>query len=241
MIDIAVTIDQEWAPVAVLDWLWAELARAGVRATLFATDSPPIDRDRHEVAIHPNPFRDGATGMQAEIERLLGIYPRAKGLRMHRLAWESGLEAVLAGLGVHYVSNQLIPRQTVRPFRLTPQLLHFPIFYMDHHELLNRQQFAPPFARGGMAMRDGELYVFDFHPNMLFTNAPSEEFYREQVHPRYRDAASLEAIRYAGRGCLDLFHEILDLNATGQARFITLGEAAAQYVAKEGPNWTRGS
>lgn len=229
MISIAITVDVEWCPAGVIGWLLGQLDSAGVRATLFATDEPQVDYGGHEVGVHPNPFRPGSEGMLAEASRLKALYPEARGLRMHRLAWESGLEAPVAAAGFRYASTHMLPKRLVNPFRLSPHLLHFPIYYMDHHELVNRDQFNPPFSLASLELDVAGLYVFDFHPNLLFTNAPTEEFYRQVVHPRYKDEGALLAARYSGRGCFDPFRELLGLRAKGGVRFVTLSEAFEEH------------
>ena len=233
LIRIAMTIDQEWCPVPVLDWLLERLAQHDIKVTFFATDSPHMDLGDHEVAIHPNSFRPGSNSPEDEVKRLLDIYPTAKGLRMHRLAWEAGLESVAAENALEYVSTHLIPNQKVEPFRLGGQLLFFPIFYMDHHELLNPSSFRPSFSCDSLNMQGGGLFVFDFHPNMLFTNAATEAFYRNEVHPRYQDAKALNKIRNPGRGCCHLFDEILSLACQPDVQFQTLAESHLQFTADE--------
>jgi hypothetical protein len=231
MISLAITIDLEWCPLPVAHWLQERFAEAGIHATIFATDTPHLDWGPHEVALHPNPFRPGSEGMAAEARRLKTLYPQAIGLRMHRLAWESGLEQPLAQAGIRYVSTHMLPKRLVTPFRLSPHLVHFPIFYMDHHELVNVGDFHPSYSLAGLSVDQPGLYVFDFHPNLLFTNAPTEAFYRERVHPYYQDADRLASLRHAGRGCFDLFREVVALRGRPGVRFLTLAEAHAEFTA----------
>ena len=233
MIRIALSFDQEWCPTEVLEWLKAMLGDSGVKATIFATDEPVVDFSGQEVAIHPNPFREGSRGMEEEIGRLLEIYPQARGLRMHRLAWDTALEKALDDSNLDYVSNCLIPNQLVRPYILGKRLIHVPIFYMDHHELHQPQAFQPPFSVQSLALRENGLYVFDFHPNMLFSNANSEEYYRRVVHPAYHDPEAIAANRNKGRGCLSLFEELLGLKENPRYKFCTIQEALNDYRSRD--------
>lgn len=232
-INICLTIDVEWAPEGVLDWLCLRLKEAGIRATLFATDTPRFDFGVHETGIHPNPFRPEAVSMLDEIRRLRGLFPAARGLRMHRLAWDSGLESALEEAGIDYVSNILIPGQAARPFRLGPHAVHFPIYYMDHHEMIRPELFRPSFSLEALAMKKGTIHVLDFHPVMLFSNCPDEQYYRAEVHPHYRDMEELRSRRFSGRGCDDLFGEVLACVRRPDFHFMTLAEAFEQEKQRE--------
>ncbi len=227
---IAITIDQEWVPYEVTEWLIHELDNAGVKATFFATDEPVHDFGQHEAALHPNPYRTGSYDFITEIERLLKIYPDAKGIRMHRLMWDSALEGYFRGSPFTYASNFMIPGQLVQPFRLGSQVVHYPVFYMDHVELVNPNQFKVPFSLESLDISADGLYVFDFHPNLLFPNAYSEKFYHENIMPVYHNYQALKDIKHNQRGCLDLFRAVLALKGTPGYTFVTLGEEAGSVV-----------
>ncbi len=229
MIKIAVTIDQEWCPVEVTDWLMQEFDKYGVKATFFATDHPKIDFGPHEIALHPNAFRTGAFDLYGEIEKLSEMYPQAVGIRMHRLFWDSIIEKFFQSGQFQYASNFMIPNQLVQPFKLGSKVIHFPVFYMDHHEMINLDLYQNNFSLQSQNFKNDGLYVFDFHPNLLFANAYSNQFYDDAIRPVYQDYKGLKEIKHTKRGCLDLFRDLLSLNGKQGYQFVTLAEEVKNY------------
>ena len=231
MIKIAITIDQEWVPKEIMIWLLDLLEEKKIKATIFATNKPIVDLRNNEIALHPNPYLGNKFDLQNQINELKQIYPNAVGIRMHRLFWDAIMENDLVKkYNLKYASNFLIPNQSVKPFTLVSRLVHFPIFFMDH-TIISQKSDISKFSINSFKLEDDNLYVFDFHPNILFTNAMSINYYQNKVKPIYHDYDKLKKIKNNKIGCLNLFKEILTLKSKKNIKFVTLNEEL-KYVKK---------
>src|SRR6266542_3007142 len=87
---IAFTSDIDWAPEKLIDFTLGLFEEYKVKATLFATHRSSeiigCNKNIFETAIHPNfnPLLDGKGGSVDEVlDKILAIYPDAKGVRSH--------------------------------------------------------------------------------------------------------------------------------------------------------------
>ncbi len=221
----------------------ADLARLlderRLRATFFCTHAG-IETPGHERALHPN-FRRNGEAAQLLHQRLGGDYatlsdaavyrhvlaatqafcPEARGVRAHSLHYDTELVALYRDEGLEYDSTYCLPLVAdLEPFWKEHELLEIPIYYMDHLELL-----APRtgFEVDRLDLERPGLKVFDFHPNMVYTNAPTNDFYLA-TKPVYRDPEQLRSLRYPGRGARTMLLDLLDRIAARQLRTATLGQ-----------------
>jgi hypothetical protein len=210
-----------------------------LRATFFCTHAG-IEIPGHERALHPN-FRRNGDAAQGLHQQLGGDYatlsdaavyrhvlaaartfcPEARGVRAHSLRYDTELVALYRDEGLEYDSTYCLPLVAdLAPFWKEHELLEIPIYYMDHLELL-----APRtgFEVDRLGLERPGLKVFDFHPNMVYTNAPTNDFYLA-TKPVYRDPAQLRSQRYPGRGARTMLLDLLDRIADRQLRTATLGQ-----------------
>jgi peptidoglycan/xylan/chitin deacetylase (PgdA/CDA1 family) len=233
------TIDVEWAHPRVLADVVELLDERGVRATFFCTHAD-IDVGAHERALHPNYRVHGDTVRRIEAEtsgawrdwdepglfrRVLEITrqfaPEAIGARSHSLFYDSALMPLYGELGLAYDSSCMLPLQPgIRPAWKEYGILELPIFFMDHVELI-----APRtgFLLDRFDLDSPGLRVFDFHPNLVYINAASEDEYLRSK-ARYRDPEALTAMRHGGPGARRLLEDLLDLLAEERFPTATLGE-----------------
>jgi hypothetical protein len=211
----------------------------GVRATFFCTHAG-IQVPGHERALHPNFRRRG--DLLQDLRRRLGdeyvhaadneVYrhvldttrafcPEAKGVRAHSLYYDTQLLPLYRASGLQYDSSySMLLVDGIRPFFKEHDILEVPIYYMDHLDLMERRTGCD--VRQMQLARCG-LKVFDFHPNMVYTNAPTCEFY-ERAKAFYRDPERLHAVRHPGRGVRSLLLELLAAIARQHLLTATLGD-----------------
>lgn len=232
------TVDVEWAHQAVLDDLCALFDAAGISATFFVTH-PGVSVPGHERGLHPNFRWRGDTGRairdkdpeifhsgdeshfyRAVVARSLEFAPEAKGLRAHSLFSDSVLAGVYRHAGLEYdCTHQMSLVENLRPFFKQRDMLEIPTFYGDHFDLMAQ---ATGLTVAGMGLDRPGLKVLDFHPNIIFTNAPSEAFYLS-TKEFYHDPERLLAVRHPGRGIRTLFMELLELASAKALPVTTVG------------------
>lgn len=236
---VCLTIDVEWAHDDVLAELTRALDERELRATFFCTHAG-IDVGEHERAIHPNfrwsgdsvrkasgpsPIADlGEDEMNADVVReTLSFCPDAVGARAHYLRSDTSVFRTYVNAGLAYDSSYLaLFDADLAPHDLPVGLVEMPIYYMDHFDILNG---LTEFRSSDLRLNGGGMKVLDFHPNMVFSNAPSDTFY-QGLRAQYHDPAALVASRFEGRGVRDLFFEVLDELAAASYPVVTLRERA---------------
>lgn len=217
---VCITVDTEWAHADVLSDTICLLRQAGVAATFFCTH-PGISVPGHERAIHPNFRWDGDTvrgllkgggGSQSDFFRAIvrqskRFCPEATGVRAHSLFYDSQLLPIYQSIGISYDSSYFLPlAERIRPVMKEYGILELPVYWMDHwHLVTNRSSFA----LAELALDRPGLKVFDFHPNLVFLNARSEEQYLESKR-FYHDPGWLADHRWHGRGVRTLLLELLE-------------------------------
>ncbi|MGH9721187.1 MAG: hypothetical protein ACRD8O_13310 [Bryobacteraceae bacterium] len=244
------TIDVEWAPPELLADVVSLIRQAGIPATFFCTHAG-VDAGGHERGLHPN-FRQTGDTMkriraeagelfpslpQADVyERVMEVThsfcPEAAGVRTHSLFYDSELLPIYNRRGLQYDASYFIPLVSSAPFWKAYNIVEFPLFYMDHHDLITQ---ATSFSIGRLGLDQPGLRVLDFHPHMLYLNAAMEDDY-QQAKPHYLDEAALLARRRPGRGVRTLFLDLLDTLSRGAVRCIDLATANAEFRA-----WHRAS
>jgi hypothetical protein len=241
---ICLTIDIDWAAPSVLKDLVERFDERGLKATFFCTHDG-IEVPGHERALHPN-FRHRGDTMrklrsefgagwerltEAEIYEYVvrttcGFCPEAKGVRAHSLLYDSILLPIYHAAGLEYASNYLLPFEpNLRPVWKEYDLLELPIYFNDHFYLKSR---GTSFDTADLKLGQAGMKVVQFHPNMVFLNAPTDKHYQEnRVH--YHEPEELRKNRYAGRGVRTLFLDVLDAIVSKRLPTMTLGEVNALW------------
>ena len=241
---IYITIDVEWACREVLAEIVRLLNERGLRATFFCTHAD-IDVPGHERAIHPNFRRNGDTlrqlyrnldGAQEDltdemvyrhvIHGTKAFCPEAIGVRAHSLFYESDLLAIYREAGLQYDSSYFLPLvPDLKLFWKERDILEIPIYYMDHFDLIAR---ATGFRLAALRLDEPGIKVFDFHPNLVFINASSEEEYLKSKS-YYHDYDKLLRSRNPRRGARTLFLDLLDFIARTELPTMTLAELNSEW------------
>jgi hypothetical protein len=235
---ICLTVDVEWAHPDVLADMTRALDERGLRATLFCTHAG-IPAGRHERALHPNFRRSGDTMQHlarehadfatwseprvydAVVRHTKSFCPEAVGVRAHSLFRDTELAPVYRSHGLRYDSSVFLPfAPATTVVRGDSGVVELPIYYMDHMDIRNGMT---DFRHASLGLDRPGLKVFDFHPNIVFINARSNDDYLESKQ-HYDDPETLLAMRREGRGIRTLFFELLDYVADRGVRSPLLRE-----------------
>ena len=181
MDEIVITLDVDWAPDFVIEFVANLLIERKIRSTWFIThDSHAIRSlsdypDLFELGIHPN-FMPGSThGSTPEevMETLLQIVPRAESVRTHGLFQSSSLMKMIAekfGLK-NDVSIYLREVQHIVPFEAYYDdnvLLRIPYYWTEDGEMYKPK---PSFSLNPKKMHQPGLKIFGFHPIHVYLNS----------------------------------------------------------------------
>ncbi len=235
---ICLTVDVEWAHPEVLADITRAFDERGLRATLFCTH-PGITAGHHERALHPNFRRSGDTMRRLArehadfetwsesrvydfvVRHTKSFCPEALGVRAHSLLHDTELTAVYRAHGLGYDSSVVLPfMPNITPVRGASSLLQLPIYYMDHMDISGAMT---DFRIASLRLDRPGLKVFDFHPNIVFINARSNDDYLASKEC-YHDPEKLAAMRRPGRGIRTMFFELIDYIADRGIRSLSLGD-----------------
>lgn len=235
---IALTIDVEWAPEFVIEWMVGQVKSAGVKATWFAThDSEAIralDRDPHqEVGLHPNFFPGSTQGttMEEVMTGLMNIYPRARGVRSHAFLDSTRHQLYYRDLGIEYISNIILWGLPSRPYRIQwIGLSQLPISWEDDVACLYMRSAGCDVADSG---KEKESYVLNFHPLYCYLNegAGMKGYLNlRQRYPGLKDVTPgiLDSYKRPGKGLEGALKKVLASSRTNQfllARDLVKGAA----------------
>ena len=199
---IAISFDIDWSPDWIVDEVVNAAERCGVPLTLYCTD-PATDRSgqssslrgrystAHELGLHPN-FQDTAD-YEGVWNSLFAHYPNAKGFRSHQGCTGFPIVQTGARRGLIYEASTTVAPVFVPPFHpYSRDLSDFtlvPTAFMDH------KAFRHPDFKWGLdelafadeLPRADRLYVFCFHPNIVYYDLGSELAY-EAMRPHYHAA-----------------------------------------------------
>jgi hypothetical protein len=183
----AFTVDVDWAPDYMIDYMSDAFIQAGVKCTWFVThSSPAIDRLRNhplfELGIHPN-FLPGSTHGNTEdavMKHCLELVPGAKSVRTHalvqnsRLLWNMRRKYNLqtdCSLFLPFTPH-LIPHTLCHSAAEIP-LVRIPFFWEDDVECLR------PVRSWNAQMSDIHVHglkMFNFHP--MYVGLNEDDFSR---------------------------------------------------------------
>ncbi len=245
----AFTVDVDWAPDYMIDYMADAFTQAGVRCTWFITHhSPAIERLRanplFELGIHPN-FLPGSTHgatEEAAMQYCLDIVPGAKSIRTHALVQNSRLLWNLrrkydiqtdCSLFLPFTPN-IIPHTLCHSAAEVP-LVRIPFFWEDDVECLRP-------GRSWNAMSNGihvhGLKMFNFHPMYVGLNENDFSNYEKVKAELCRgralhDLTQEELIPYTniGAGVNTFFKGILEHIRINHLPTFTAAEITEKYLS----------
>lgn len=231
---ISFTFDVEWASQTVIDDVRSLLDDRGIRGTFFVTHAG-VDVGTHERGLHPNFRRNGdiyrsLTDAHARsdnevyehvLKTALSFAPEARGARSHSLFFDSSLLPIYERIGLEYDATfrlELVPN--LRPFWKQYNIVEIPTYYADYFDMVSQ---TTSFDAKNLHLDAPGMKVVDFHPNLVYINAPDLSRY-DATRPFYHDTERLAAARFGGRGTRTIFIELLDYVASNKKATATLGE-----------------
>jgi len=246
---ICLTVDVEWAHKDILAWMLHEFDIRKLKATFFCTHAG-VSVEGHERGLHPNFRRTGDTLTQflreigpdqfasrsdEEVLRYVvkaaqAYAPEAIGVRPHSLFYCSELVPIYLECGLVYHSGIILPLATgLRPFVKDNGFVEMPIYYMDHLDIIAQ---ISDFHLENLALESAGMKVFDFHPNMVFINAHTNQDYLDSKVD-YHNPDGLLKRRRGGRGVRTLFLELLDFLAAHPERCRTLAQVHQDFMVSK--------
>lgn len=233
---IHLTLDLDWAPDFVLAPVFAELARAGVAATVFATHATPLLQSPDpawEIGLHPA-LSDLAAAAGA-IASLKEAFPQARCLRNHSLVMSSRLLPLLAHSGITCTSHYAMYGMAgIAPVRLPFDVVEYPIWYMDDVHALCWDEADEDGIVAALFDTPG-VKVLAFHPIHIYLNSSSLDAY-EAAKADLENPEHLARCRQPGRGVGRFFSRLLAEPRVVAAcqRFPATVEAFSFFAAGEG-------
>lgn len=231
---IYITLDVDWAPDYVIDFVADILLEQQVKSTWFVTHpSPAIERlscfpDFFELGIHPN-FLSGSTQGKTAREILsycFEIVPAAKSMRTHSLVQSTPLLGEILQQTPIEIDVSLflphVPRLQPFDYHWNDQcLLRVPYFWEDDFEM---ERPVSIWRLDRLPLADG-LKVFDFHPIHIFLNSHNMNSYTQfKKHGNSANFSSELSKTFVqqGEGTQSMFMDIvLELSQSGQSLFIS--------------------
>lgn len=192
---IAFSLDIDWAPEPLIEDALELFSLHEVPCTIFAThESKAVkscNRKLFEIGIHPNfnPLLDGSSkdSMHTVLDKILNLFPEAKGVRSHSLTQSSRLLAEFTRRGLVYEANQLIPYSSIAPYRHWTGLIRVPFNWEDDVHFC----YGKSYLEHDVDLTPSSFNVFNFHPIHTFLNTDTAARY-EAAHPHNQDPIALQ-------------------------------------------------
>lgn len=223
---IGITVDLDFCPQEVLDFLSDIVHDYGYNATFFMTHKLKV-RNGHELALHP--FFTDFERTESVLNHLRRMFPRSRGVRTHRLRTADDWFLLYEKKGIRYDSSFLMPDRGILPYYMygarSGGLLEIPINFADDLNLWFPRRFPPAAVRRMLKVvdRNDLSYVFVWHPIHVFLNTSTLAHYRK-AKPFTRDIDKLENYQNPGRGVRTNFIGFLEHLRRVDAGPLTLSE-----------------
>lgn len=235
MNDLVITLDLDWAPDFVIDFVAEHLITRRVRATWFVThSSPAVDRlrlhpDLFELGIHPNFMAHSTHGNEPEavLDHCMHLVPQATSMRTHGLMQSFRLLAlVLEKTRIRTDLSLFLPHMpSLQPIEFwwdRKLLWRIPYFWEDDLEM---ERPTPAWLLAAMPSRSSGLRALNFHPIHIYLNSATMENYRRLRQHALRTneltRQQVEPYVTCGQGTQSFFMEVVDhLAANGRSHRI---------------------
>jgi hypothetical protein len=231
--EISITLDVDWAPDVMIDFVAGKLYANNVCATWFVTHiSPAIARlrqypDLFELGIHPN-FQPGSThgdDPEAVLRHCMELVPEATSIRTHGLVQSTQLlEKIMHLTPIKRDVSLFLPHTPhLRPVEYRwrgKTLIRIPFFWEDDFEM---EQESPCWRLAPLLALGNGLKVFNFHPCHIYLNSADLRAYQGLKQCLLSHLTSAEAAPFIqeGAGTQGLFTEIVEyLKITGSSQVI---------------------
>lgn len=224
--EFVITIDIEWSSQDLIDNILDILNEYKIKSTLFATHKAELG-NRHEIALHP--YFKSPTTYENTLNKMIELFPKAKGIRSHRLLSEETLLLMYKQTKIQYTSNyQMTNLSNITPLKTIHGILEIPIFYIDWTHLMDTKIYKK-ISLDSLNLQSGGLKVFDFHPIHIFLNSESMQRY-DKIKKWYNNPKELNNyVNKKKKGVGTLFVELLEFLKNNKIKTSTMLEISKKY------------
>jgi hypothetical protein len=230
---IAFTLDIDWAPDYVIEYVLDLFQQYKIKCTIFATHESSLikhaDKDLFEIGIHPDFNFSSANGNKTHesvLNTLKNIYPEAKGLSSHRMTQNSQLIDLFYKEEFIYDRNQFLPYwKNIHPYKFWNGFVRITFNWEDdYHWLCNKK-----FNSICLDLNSG-LNILNFHPVHVFLNTENMERYNS-ARNFYQDHSMLVGFQNRSdvkgtKDCLISTFEFINSNHIESVKLIDLTKEA---------------
>lgn len=182
--DPVITLDCDWAPDFVLEYVGKILITYNVKSTWFVTNNSNFVQNHKtnplfEFGLHPNfsPNSTQGTNPDEILSNMTKIIPNAKSVRTHGLIQSSNLLSKFPEHGIENDVSIILPRtkNIVPHYSDYLKLFRYPFFWEDDEEFSTKFSWSV----NDMNLNFSGLKIFDFHPIHIFLNSNKINNYLE--------------------------------------------------------------
>lgn len=230
--DFILTIDIDWAPDWMIEYIAKLLIERKVKATWYITHFSEIiellvyNKDLFELGIHPNCLCGSTHGDNEDdvLKYVKAIVPDAISMRTHGLYQSTTFLVKASSYGIKFDNSLFLPKvANLAPHyfrRAGVKLCRIPYFYEDDCEMFEEVPVWSIYDKTICNLNG--LKVFDFHPHFVVLNNNTFDLYEKLKVLRPLLSWSPDFVSpfiREGIGPKTIFLELIDLLA-GQGKFI---------------------
>jgi len=229
---ICITLDIDWVPDKIIEYVVELLEGYQIKATFFATHDSAflksLDRKKYEIGIHPN-FED-RNDYNKVVSDLKRVYPEAIGVRAHGLVQSTRIYKLFIANGLKYDVTTYAPlAENLHPWIRLKELVVIPFYLEDDTLFLDEANFT----LSDLQIHKKGLKIYNFHPIHIFMNTKSDEHYKKYKQ-FYHEPDILINYRGKGRGIQTLFIELLQHLQRINSCTCTCKEIYKEYLIRSG-------
>ena len=238
-LQVAFTIDFDWASEAVLEYALKPFLSQQVPITLFAThnshwlEQAAFNKSNVEIEIHPNfcDYSSHGNTQQEVFEYCKNIRSEGIGFRCHKYHTDNDIQEYYKKQGYVYMSNICTDLQYVRPFVNRTGLIEIPIYMEDGGFLFQKHVLNLDDVICNIPQQNATI-VFLFHPMHLAFNSYSfsimQNFKRSLTIQEYQNLSFDDIYQKRGtqKGIKDLFEEIFNWTEKNNIKKVLLKNVA---------------
>jgi len=198
-----ITIDIDWAPDYMIEYVIGLLQKYDCKATFFWTHESDLlkkvlKNDLFEVALHPN-FNNcfNHNNVESTVKKLKDLIPSAVSVRSHSLLTGTPIQNLYTQYGLKVDSSFYIPSDNCFYWKSCKGLIFYPFSWSDYIDVLCSQAPRDLFKSS----------VIAFHPIHIYLNIKTLEQYEAYKCNKEVKVPSFEVA--CKKGVRDIFENLL--------------------------------
>ena len=209
---VLITLDVDWAPDFMINFVKDILIENNVKATWFITHNSDYVKelektDRFELGIHPNFLNNSTQGNDTEdiLSNLKKIVPTARSVRTHGLLQSTRILEKFHKYDIENDVSLFSPNSNNPPeYQKFAKLYRFPYFWEDAVNMMEDKTWSLPES---ILQEDG-LKIFNFHPLHIYFNFHHIE--------QYENFKAKNGYKFSDKSAVD---EFINKNSNGAQTF----------------------